>query len=83
VSAVEPQLWVGDPVAAVDFYIDAFGATVLHRVGVGHDIVAQLAIGDSRLWVSNAGARRFDPLAIGGNTSRTLLVTTNSGGAVA
>ena len=75
-SSLEPQLWVADPVAAIDFYVDAFGATELYRVGLGHDIVAQLAIGDARFWVSNSGGSRFDPRAIGGTTSRTLLLTT-------
>jgi len=74
-SSVEPELWVGDPAAAIDFYVRAFGATVNHRVGFGNDIVAQLCIGDARIWVSNAGSRRFDPRKIGGTTSRTLLVT--------
>jgi PhnB protein len=47
---------------------------VLHRVGHGNEIVAQLAVGDARFWVSNSGGTRFDPVEIGGTTSRTLLV---------
>ena len=78
-TGVEPELWVGDPAAAIDFYVRAFGATVNHRVGFGNDIVAQLCIGDARIWVSNAGSRRFDPRTIGGTTSRTLLVTDEHG----
>jgi PhnB protein len=38
------------------------------------DVVAQLAVGEARFWVSNAGARRLDPLVVGGATGRTLLV---------
>jgi PhnB protein len=76
VTSFEPELWVGNPAAAIDFYIHAFNATVLHRVGFDNEVVAQLGIGDARLWVSNAGPRRFDPRVIGGTTSRTLLVTT-------
>ena len=54
----------------------AFGATVVHRVGDGDDIVAQLAVGEAAFWVSQASAsmRRLSPQAIGGATSRTLLV---------
>ena len=82
-TSVEPELWVGDPAAAIDFYIRAFDATVLHRVGFDDELVAQLAIGDARFWVSNTGHGRFDPLAIGGATGRTLLVTTEPDALVA
>jgi PhnB protein len=75
-SAIEPQLWIGRAAAAVDFYERAFGATVLHRVGEGDEIVAQLAVGDARFWVSAAdpGSGRLDPLVAGGATGRTLLI---------
>jgi PhnB protein len=73
-TSIEPELWVGDPSAAIDFYARAFGATVLHRVGDDDEIVAQLAVGEARFWVSNAGSRRLDPRVVGGTTSRTLLV---------
>jgi PhnB protein len=82
-TSVEPELWVGDPAAAIDFYVRAFKATVLHRVGFDDQIVAQLAVGEARFWVSNTGHRRFDPREIGGTTSRTLLVTTEPGPVVA
>ncbi len=73
-TSVEPELWVGDPSEAIDFYARAFGATVLHRIGDDNEIVAQLAVGAARFWVSNAGSRRLDPRVVGGTTSRTLLV---------
>jgi PhnB protein len=48
---------------------------VLHRVGDGDDIVAQLAVGDAAFWVAASDAmKRLSPRAIGGATSRTLLV---------
>ena len=49
----------------------------MHRIGDGDDIVAQLAVGDAAFWVAAASpdAGRFSPQAIGGATSRTLLVT--------
>jgi PhnB protein len=73
---IQPELWIERAGAAVDFYEAAFGATVLHRVGEGDDIVAQLSVGDAVFWVASAsaGMKRFSPEAIGGRTSRTLLV---------
>jgi PhnB protein len=82
-TRVEPELWVGDPTMAIDFYVRGFGATVLHRVGHGHEIVAQLAVGDARFWVSNSGSGRLDPVTAGGVTSRTLLVTVDPDAVVA
>jgi PhnB protein len=76
VTSVQPELWVDRGAEAVAFYQAAFGATVLHRVGDGEDIVAQLTVGDAAFWVSTAGSagQRLNPKAIGGATSRTLLV---------
>jgi PhnB protein len=75
-TSIQPQLWVGHAGEAVAFYMSAFGASLLHRVGEGDDIVAQLAVGDAAFWVAAAGPDlgRLDPQAIGGATSRTLLV---------
>ena len=73
-TSIEPELWADRPARAVAFYERAFGATTLHRVGDGEDIVAQLAVGDARFWVASAGEGRFSPDAIGGATGRTLLV---------
>jgi uncharacterized glyoxalase superfamily protein PhnB len=76
VTSIQPELWVDRGAQAVAFYQAAFGATVLHRVGEGEDIVAQLAIGGAGFWVSTAGStgQRLNPKAIGGATSRTLLI---------
>ncbi len=75
-TKIQPELWVDRAGAAVAFYQAAFGATVLHRVGEGDDIVAQLAVGDAAFWVasSSSNMKRFSPRSIGGATSRTLLV---------
>jgi PhnB protein len=75
-TAIQPELWIDRAAAAVAFYQAAFGARVLHQVGEGDEIVAQLAIGDAAFWVSSGGATRprFSPAAIGGATGRTLLV---------
>jgi PhnB protein len=75
-SSIQPELWVDAPRQAVAFYEAAFGATVLHRVGDGDDIVAQLAVGEAAFWIapSSATMKRLSPRVIDGATSRTLLV---------
>lgn len=75
-SGIQPELWVERAADAVAFYEQAFGATVLHRVGEGQDIVAQLAVGDAAFWVAGASSemKRFSPTSIGGATGRTLLI---------
>ncbi len=75
-TSIQPELWVDTPGEAVAFYEAAFDARVLHRVGEGNDIVAQLGVGDATFWVAAASAamKRLSPRAIDGATSRTLLV---------
>jgi len=84
-TGIQPELWIDRAAAAVAFYEAAFGARVLHRVGEGDEIVAQLAIGDAAFWVSSGGAQgpRFSPEAIGGTTGRTLLVVDDPGAMLA
>lgn len=76
-AGIQPELWVDRAADAVAFYKRAFGATVLHQVGEGQDIVAQLAVEDAAFWVAGASQemKRFSPAAIDGSTGRTLLVT--------
>jgi PhnB protein len=75
-TSIQPELWVDAPSEAVAFYEAAFGATVLHRVGDGDDIVAQLGVDDAAFWVAGTSSslRRLSPRDAGGATSRTLLV---------
>jgi PhnB protein len=75
-TSIQPELWVERASAAVAFYEEAFGAQVLHRVGGGENIVAQLAVGDAVFWVASADSsmKRLSPRSIGGATGRTLLV---------
>jgi PhnB protein len=75
-TTIQPELWVDTPAEAIAFYEAAFGASVLHRVGDGDDIVAQLAIGEAAFWIAAPSARlkRLSPRAIDGATSRMLLV---------
>jgi PhnB protein len=76
VTEIQPELWVDRAGDAVEFYRAAFGAEVLHLVGNGDDIVAQLAVGQARFWLSAADAAsgRPSPLAVDAATGRTLLV---------
>jgi len=62
--------------AALAFYESAFNARVLHCVGEGDDIVAQLAVGNATFWIAATGpsTERLVPRAIGGATDRVLLV---------
>jgi PhnB protein len=85
VTSIQPQLWVDRGAAAVAFYQAAFGATVLHQVGEGEDIVAQVAVDDAVFWVAAAGSTpgRFSPHDIEGATGRTLLVTDDPAAMVA
>ena len=75
-TSIQPELWVEHAGQAVAFYAEAFGARVLHLVGEGDDIVAQLAVGEAAFWVAAAAPdmARLSPRAAGGATSRTLLV---------
>ena len=73
-TSIEPELWVEHARDAIAFYEDAFGAAMLHRVGEGDDLVAQLAVGEARFWISSASEARPSPRANRGATGRVLLV---------
>jgi PhnB protein len=75
-TSIQPELWVERAGQAVAFYAAAFGARVLHQVGEGDDIVAQLGVGEAAFWVAPAapGMGRLSPGTLGGATGRTLLV---------
>jgi PhnB protein len=77
-SGLQPELWVADAAAAVDYYARAFGAVVEHRVGGPDDAdgVVQLSVSGAQFWVSGTSEQlgRFDPKSIGGATARFLLV---------
>ena len=76
VASIQPELWVDRPREAITFYETAFGATVIHRVGDGDDIVVQLGIGAARFWLAppSTSLKRLSPRALDGATSRMLLV---------
>jgi predicted enzyme related to lactoylglutathione lyase len=75
-TSIQPELWVEPTSAAAAFYLAAFGATVIHRVGEGDDIVAQLSVDEAAFWVAppSPAMKRLNPQTINGTTSRTLLV---------
>jgi PhnB protein len=75
-TSIQPELWVDTPREAVMFYETAFGANVLHQVGDGDDIVAQLTVEKAAFWVAGTSTtmKRLSPRSIDGATSRTLLV---------
>jgi PhnB protein len=81
---IQPELWVDTPGEALSFYEAAFGATVLHRVGEGEDIVAQLAVGEAVFWVSRTSPamNRLSPRDVTGSTGRILLVVEDPDGVV-
>lgn len=83
-TSIQPELWVESPSDAVAFYESAFEATVLHRVGEGDDIVAQLGVGDAAFWVAGTSVaqKRLSPRAMNGATGRTLLVVDDPAGVV-
>ena len=83
-TAIQPELWVDTPGEALAFYEAAFGATVLHRVGEGEDIVAQLAVGEAVFWVSRTSPamNRLSPRDVSGSTGRILLVVADPDGVV-
>jgi PhnB protein len=73
---------------AVDFYMAAFGAVEVHRVG-GTDeheaVVSQLRVGDSTFWVHDESPEHgtFSPESLGGGTVRLLLVVEDPNAAFA
>lgn len=75
-TGIQPQLWVDRGATAVAFYCSAFGATVLHLVGEGEEVVAQLDVDGAAFWVATTGSvpGRLVPRAAGGATGRVLLV---------
>jgi PhnB protein len=80
--AVQGQLSVRRGRAAVAFYIEAFGAVEVYRVGGtdGHEaVVSQLRVGEGMFWVADESPAHanFSPESLGGGTVRMLLVVEN------
>ena len=73
---IQPEFWVDTPREALRFYEAAFGATVLHYVGEGDDIVAQLGVGDAAFWVAPTSStmKRLSPRALDGAATQPYVV---------
>lgn len=80
-TGVQVQLSVRHSRAAIAFYAEAFGASVVFRFDSpdGDETVAQLAIGDTLFWVEDESPehQNFSPETLGGATERLLLVVTD------
>ena len=62
---------------AIDFYIRAFGATILSRIDAPDgSVVAQLSVGSSNFWLADESAehQNFSPESLGGSTLRMILI---------
>ena len=80
-SWIAPQLAIpaGRGAAALAFYRDGLGAAVEFQIGgteAEPPVVAQLAVGDARFWVTDEGEANAlgSPQQLGGATARLLLV---------
>ncbi len=76
---VQVQLSVRRGREAVGFYQQAFGAEEVFRVGgdaENEEVVAQLAVGDTRFWVEDESPEHhnFSPESLGGASERMLFV---------
>ncbi len=85
---VSAQISVSSGREAVEFYVKAFGAVEIYRVG-GTDeqphVVSQLAVGDTSFWVSDESPanQHFSPRTLGGSTVRLLLIVDDPASALA
>jgi PhnB protein len=78
-TSLQPELAVRHGRDAVAFYVAAFGATEVYRVGGTEEspsLVAQLAVGDAQFWVADESPEsgQHSPVSLGGGTVRLLLV---------
>ena len=85
--AIVPELSVRRGREAVEFYVRAFGAVEVYRVGGTDehpDVVSQLQVGDASFWVSDEApdSANFSPESLGGGSVRLLLVVDDPRAAV-
>jgi PhnB protein len=84
---ISPELAVRRGRQAVDFYVQAFGAVEVYRVG-GTDehepVVSQLAVGSTYFWVQDESPENgdFSPESLGGSSVRLLLMVDDPGAVV-
>lgn len=86
-ARVLAQLSVRRGREAVDFYMRAFGAVEVYRVG-GTDahepVVSQLVVGEGSFWVADESPEHFNfsPETVGGGTVRMLLIVDDPDAAI-
>ncbi len=81
VTSIQTELWVAHAGEALNFYREAFGATVTCCDGEGDDIVAKLEVGDACFWIVSGNLRASRSSgAAPGRTSRTLLIVDDPDG---
>jgi PhnB protein len=69
-NSIAPWLSVRDGKRALEFYQNAFGATVVHQLDTpDQSVVARLAIDGAEFWISDGN----DPEPLGGNSIRIIL----------
>lgn len=76
-TVIEPMLSVRNGAKAVEFYIAAFGAETLFRIGEGEEaVVAQLSAGGAIFWVTDESPEHsnFSPETLGGSTVRLVMI---------
>ncbi|WP_116090735.1 VOC family protein [Sphingomonas crusticola] len=72
-TSLAPWLTVTDGEAALRFYGEAFGASVVYRLeGAGAGVVARLSVAGAEFWISD-GAAGGDPSVLGGGSVRMIL----------
>jgi len=79
-TKIAPMLSVRNGAKAVDFYQEAFGATVLFRVDdESGSVVAQLSVDGAEFWVADESPEHlnFSPESLGGGTARMVMVVAN------
>ncbi len=87
-GGVAPQLSVRRGREAVAFYIAAFGAREIYRVGGDESseaVVSQLELAGSTFWVADESPEHenFSPQTLGGGSVKLLLVVDDPAGALA
>jgi PhnB protein len=87
-AGVFAQLSVRRGRQAVDFYVAAFGAAEVYRVGgtdAHPEVVSQLAAGSTTFWVADESPENgnFSPESLGGGSARLLLVVDDPAQAIA
>lgn len=69
-NSIAPWLSVRDGKRALEFYKNAFGATIAYQVDTPDEsVVARLAINGAEFWISDGN----DPEPLGGNSIRMIL----------